>query len=168
MQLRARLAPFALSLVAACAAAAPASQDGGTEGGGAAGGAGAPAGQASIGADCQIDPPATTPLCAQISLCPGLVVERSAFPHCGFKAGGTTIDLQCACDGSLCPMGAVSSCAQAKALLEQTSEGLVCVGIDQGRCTGGPGRTTGGAGTCDQGCASGCGGDPGCLALCGC
>ena len=61
--------------------------------GGATSGASAPGG--GTGVDCVTDPATGVVLCAELSTCPGLSVDPSAFAGCGFRTGGAAIDLEC-------------------------------------------------------------------------
>jgi hypothetical protein len=115
----------------------------------------------------------TTTLCAAIDTCPGVAVDRGAYPDCGFRMGAAgVLDLECFCSDQLCPVGVASSCQQAAALLDGQSELTVCQQVSEERCVplggGADAGGTGGGGTCDPTCRDGCGGDPSCLQLCGC
>src|SRR5579872_5122306 len=76
--------------------------------GGAVGGVGDGGG---AGTGCAPDPQTGTVLCAGVAGCPGLTIDPSAWPSCGFRdTGGTTLDLECLCGDSLCPIGVATSC----------------------------------------------------------
>jgi len=148
-------------------------QDDGTGGSsaGAAGTSGTDAG-APTGVNCGTDPASGVTLCLGLSSCPHVLVDSDQLPGCGYRVNGNTIDLECLCNDSLCPVGSAASCDDAKALLQdQTAQG-VCAGIAEGRCTivsqsvqnGGSNS----ASSCDKSCRSDCSGDPACIRLCGC
>jgi hypothetical protein len=119
------------------------------------------------GAGCGVESTTGATLCTAISLCPKLAVDHDVFPNCGFRIHGQAIDLECACSGALCPVGAPLTCDQAAQLLSGQSEIQVCNQLNEGRCTAGtPAQTS--PSTCDRTCAGECGGDPGCVKLCGC
>jgi hypothetical protein len=110
-------------------------------------------------------------LCAAVSLCPTLSVNRDQFPDCGFRVQGDVLDLECVCNGEICPMGVATSCAQAQQLMSTQTELSVCSQVSEGRCTGGtpaPPSSSGTSGTCDHQCQAQCGGDPSCYQMCGC
>jgi hypothetical protein len=121
------------------------------------------------GAYCGVEPTTGQTLCAAISTCPQVIIDRDLFPNCGYRVNGSALDMQCACDGYLCPMGTPSTCAQAKTLLGQQTEAEICTQVNQGRCLQlkKPGGN-GGSSTCDQTCASECNGNATCRQLCGC
>ncbi len=119
------------------------------------------------GADCI--PLGGATLCTATSMCPDIVVDHDLFPNCGFRIRGTTVDIQCACDGALCPLGTPTTCADATELLQSQSELSVCAQVADGRCTATKATTTTTRSTtCDPSCSSECGNDPTCLKLCGC
>jgi hypothetical protein len=133
----------------------------------------APSGQPEAGpggSDCLQNSAATITLCAQITSCPGVTVDRGAYPDCGFRMGaGAVLDVECVCDDQLCPVGVAASCSQAGMLLDGQSEITVCQQVNESRCVSlGGGADAGGSGTCDTQCRSECSGDPNCLQLCGC
>ncbi len=131
-------------------------------------GIGAYDGAPVTGADCVTDPASRITLCTSLSLCPGLAVDHDVYPDCGFRVSGSTIDLECLCDGYVCPMGAALSCTQARELLLGSTEALICMQVSDGRCAE---RTTTGSGeqrNCDAACAASCSNSPSCLELCGC
>lgn len=145
-----------------------------TQGGGSGNGGGASSGDG--GADAGIETAycgtvgsSTLELCRETSECPGLVVDSDLYPRCGFRVRGGAVDLVCACDDSLCAMGAYTSCAQARALLEGQSELAVCMQVAEGRCAALPtGTSQPAASGCDRVCLSECGGGAGCAEMCGC
>ncbi len=95
-------------------------------------------GGSSVGINCGKDPQTGAELCLGLGSCPGLVVDQNTFPGCGFRVtGGSTIDLECACSGFICPLGTATSCAQAKSLMGNQTYAGVCVQVSEGRCTGG-------------------------------
>lgn len=125
----------------------------------------------ATGSDCITEGQTGATLCTGISTCPGLVVDHDVFPTCGFRPGGAVLDLECACQTSLCPVGVAKTCDDAKKLLAAQNETTVCTQVNEGRCTGGGAPATASSAqkpTCDKQCASECGGAPGCIAMCGC
>ncbi len=122
------------------------------------------------GTGCSQDPQTQVVLCEQISICPGVDVDPGVFPDCGFriKTGSTTLDLECLCGTSVCPIGVPSSCADATQLLSAQNELIVCEELDEGRCIDLAPPTTGTSSSCDKTCESQCGGDPSCMQICGC
>lgn len=122
--------------------------------------------EAMTGLDCAQDELSGAILCAQISFCPEVRVDRDQFPDCGFRIHGDAIDLECGCQGALCSMGSAATCQQAAALLAGQTEPGVCTQVSEGRCFGQP--VPGGSSTCDHGCAADCAGVPSCLQMCGC
>jgi hypothetical protein len=153
-----------LSLLSACAAKTGANADAGA----ASSSSGSAAPQVQ-GAGCGAEATTGATLCTQISLCPKVAVDHDIYPNCGFRIRGQAIDLECACSGSLCPIGAPATCDQAAKLLSAQTEIQVCNQVAEGRCTAAavsPGSS--GGSSCDRTCAGECGGDPGCIRLCGC
>lgn len=118
-----------------------------------------------IGLDCTRDEITGVELCAALTACPGVVVERDRFPHCGFRNRADQIDLVCACDNFVCSMGLASTCQQAKELLATQSELMVCMQMHEGRCleVGTPQPSDP---KCDPVCLSECAGAPSCYQLC--
>jgi hypothetical protein len=152
------------------------SSGGGAASGGAASagsaGASSDAGTATVtGVDCGVDPSSGVALCLGITSCPTVLVDSDQMPGCGYRISGSTIDLECLCNDSLCPVGAAATCADAKALLaDQTSQG-VCASIAEGRCTAvsqAATPTPSTSSSCNTDCRDNCAGDPGCITLCGC
>ncbi|MGH7437857.1 MAG: hypothetical protein ACRENE_19435 [Polyangiaceae bacterium] len=146
------------------------SSGGGTTGGVGDGGA--------AGTGCSADPQTGTVLCSGVVGCPGLAIDPSAWPSCGFRdTGGTSLDLECLCGDSLCPIGVATSCGQASQLLSQQNQLMVCSQIAEQRCVAVPATAVTGAGqdagggvpsTCNQQCIVGCGAAADCLQVCGC
>jgi hypothetical protein len=117
-------------------AGAPASDTGAvsSDDGGADGGT-----KPTNGIDCILEPTTGATLCTSVSMCPSVVVDHDVYPNCGFrmKSGtttSTTMILECACNGALCPVGVPTTCAQAQKLLDDQTEPLVCNQIAEGRC----------------------------------
>jgi hypothetical protein len=147
-----------------------AGDEGGTAGPLADGGAAGPQAQ---GSDCITEPSTGAQICTGLSICPKIVIDHDIYPNCGFRIRGTAIDVECACSGSICPLGTPSTCDQAQALLNGQTEALVCQQINEGRCVAGtpttpPTSSSSGGNTCDKGCLADCAGDPNCARLCGC
>ena len=126
-----------------------------------------------LGAGCGIDSLSGQQLCIATSLCPNVVVDTSAMPHCGFRIKGTSSELVCGCGDSICSMGAFTTCTQAAALLQSQTEGAVCVQVGEGRCSAGTPSTSSSSSsssgsTCDRSCLQECGSGAGCASICGC
>ncbi len=137
-----KIAPLVLALTLAAAGSAACSSnlfgngDAGAGGGAATSDAAATAdAAAATGAGCTDDLGGGLKLCTYISICPTLAVDHDLYPNCGFRIRGQIIDLECVCQGMLCPMGAPTSCTQAAQLMTDQHEILVCQQIDEGRCT---------------------------------
>ena len=166
----------AVTALSACGIAKPADGgDGGTSASDAQvadGGPLTPTG--TMGASCGVDMSTGITLCRAISLCPTLTIDPDVFPDCGFRVtSADIIDIQCACNGALCPMGTATKCADVVALMQSQSQLSVCSQVSEGRCSGGvttpaPTTTGTGTGTCDPQCRAMCAGDPSCFTLCGC
>lgn len=178
-----RVAPLSLFAFAACLVVgcgieqitqggkstdtSPTTTDGGTE-------AAAEAGV--TGAGCGIESGSGTQLCIATSLCPTVVVDTQAFPHCGFRIKAGASELVCACGDALCSMGVFTTCAQAASLLTSQTEQQVCTQVVEGRCSVAPATpgssgtsgTSGGNPSCDKQCLSECGGGGACASICGC
>jgi hypothetical protein len=125
------------------------------------------------GAGCFADPASHVVLCEEVDLCPGVDVDPSAFPNCGFRLGAASpLDLECICGDSLCPLGVPNTCAAVTVLLAPQNALLVCEQVDEGRCLplggGNAGAAAPTSGTCDRECESECAGAPSCIELCGC
>jgi hypothetical protein len=139
-----------------------------------------------VGANCGIESGSGQQLCQATSLCPTLVVDTTAMPHCGFRIKSGATELVCACGEMICSMGAYTTCTQAANLLATQSEQQVCTQLAEDRCspgtapppdgsgssgssgTSGSSGSSGGGGTCDHQCLSECGGGGGCASICGC
>jgi hypothetical protein len=132
----------------------------------------------ATGTGCAPDPTSNITLCTGTTECPGVTVDTSAFPECGFYINGNFVDLVCVCAGYLCPMGAVTSCASASAVLAAANEATVCGEVTTSSCslittTGGSGGTAGSGAAdsgpgCDKTCEAMCAGEPDCIEGCGC
>jgi hypothetical protein len=141
-----------------------------------------------VGGGCGSESTTGTQLCVATSMCPTLVVDTSAMPHCGFRVRNGVPDLVCACGTSLCSMGVFDTCDQASNLLLTQSEAAVCVQVADGRCediSGTPvvaatstssstsstsstsSSASGGTG-CDAQCVKDCGGGEACASVCNC
>ncbi len=130
------------------------------------------------GVGCGADPTTGTVLCVGVSSCASLAFDPSAWPNCGFRVtGGTTLDLECLCGDSLCPIGVATSCDQASELLSSQTQLMVCEQVAEQRCvsvavtaapTGDDAAAPSTPSTCNQTCLVGCGTAPDCLQLCGC
>jgi hypothetical protein len=88
----------------------------------------------AAGIDCIVEPTTGKTLCTGIAACPDVVVDHDVYPNCGFRPG-STLALECACNGSLCPLGIASTCEEAAKLLAAQSESIVCLQVSEGRCT---------------------------------
>jgi len=135
---------------------APGSEDGGVQ-----------------GTQCLADATGQIVLCGGISACPGLLVDPGIFPDCGFRLrAGSALDLECACGDALCPIGAPTTCDDARRLLAAQSALLVCQQVAEERClplgSNQAGSSSGSGGTCDPACEAECAGAPACIQLCGC
>jgi hypothetical protein len=120
------------------------------------------------GTNCGLDPGSGVSLCLGISSCPTVRVDPDQFPDCGYRIAGSTIDLECLCGDSLCPMGTAASCLDAKSLLSEQSAQGVCAAIADGRCQVVQHTSIHSNSTCDPECRAQCSGVPGCITLCGC
>ena len=124
---------------------------------------------AAVGAGCTGDLGGGLKLCTYVSICPTVGVDHDVYPNCGFRLRGDVLDLECVCDGVLCPIGVPATCEQAKELLASQTELAVCAQVNEGRCTtigAGTGTTT--PPSCDRNCSAQCHGDESCIASCGC
>ena len=159
-----------LVLLSSCLQVGKASDSAGDTGAESAGAAnaGSNGGASATGTNCGVDPSSGIALCLGISSCPNARVDPDQFPDCGYRIAGSTIDLECLCGDSLCPMGSAASCLEAKALLAEQSAQGVCAGIAEGRCHVVQGSSHSTASSCDKECRAQCGGVPGCVTLCGC
>lgn len=177
-----RIVPVAIfvlvpCLVAGCALAQLSQGGGGGESaGGSDGGKAGDADGAVRGAGCGIDSLSGAELCVATSLCPNVVVDTQAFPHCGFRIKSGASELVCGCGDAICSMGPFTTCAQAVQLLKSQTEGAVCAQVGEDRCTRGapaPSGSSGASGsgggpTCDHSCLQECGAGAGCASICGC
>jgi hypothetical protein len=105
-------------------------------------------------------------ICADLSSCPGVVIDPNKFPDCGYSVHGDAIDPECLCYGSMCPMGSPGTCADMQALLNSgITAAIVCEEQASGKCTneGAQGEPS----TCDI-CKNNCDGNVTCLQNCGC
>jgi len=144
--------------------------DGGTTGGGAATGGGTTTG-GTTPSNCSVQ--FGVILCLSIPECPGVTVDSTQFPSCGFQANASSFSVVCICNGSqLCPVGAVATCSALPNLLEQRSITDVCnQALTSGACrdlTTTTGGASGTVSTCDRNCAATCNNAPVCLRACGC
>ncbi|MBX3228994.1 MAG: hypothetical protein KIT84_41315 [Labilithrix sp.] len=147
--------------------------------------AGATSDAGYVGGGCGIEQTTGQQLCVATSMCPSLVVDVHAMPHCGFRVRGGAVDLLCACGASLCSMGVFNTCAQAGNLLENQSEAAVCAQVAEGRCLEAPvtpnapaeppvetttssSSTSGAPDPCDRQCVKDCGGGAACASVCNC
>ena len=125
-----------------------------------------------VGAGCGIESGSGQQLCIATSICPNVVVDTGALPHCGFRVKGAASELVCGCGDSVCSMGAFTTCAQAAALLQSQTEAAVCMQVAEGRCFAGTPSTSSSSGsskpTCDRSCLQECGQGAGCASICGC
>lgn len=136
----------------------------------------APAEAGITGAACGVDSESGANLCRATSMCPSVVVDSQALPHCGFRIKNGAAELVCACGQSICSMGPFTTCSQAAGLLTSQTESQVCVQVAEGRCTenagSSSGTTTSSSGssspTCDKTCLAECGGGAACAQVCGC
>ena len=125
-----------------------------------------------LGAGCGIESGSGQQLCIATSLCPKVVVDTTAMPHCGFRIKGGASELVCACGDSICSMGAFSTCTQAASLLQSQTEAAVCAQVGEGRCFAATPSTSSSSSssgsTCDRQCLQECGSGAGCASICGC
>ena len=124
-----------------------------------------------LGAGCGIESGSGQQLCVATSLCPNVVVDTEAMPHCGFRIKGSSSELVCGCGDAVCSMGAFTTCTQAAALLQSQSEGAVCAQVGEGRCFRGTPSTSSSSSSgspCDRSCLQECGSGAGCASICGC
>jgi hypothetical protein len=103
-------------------------------------------------------------ICTDVSLCPGVSIDQTKFPQCGYSVHDDAIDPECLCYGMMCPMGAPGSCTDMAGILASTSWDAVCQQYAGGHCLdiAGSGQTA--CAVCKQNCA----GNPACLSSCGC
>jgi hypothetical protein len=136
---------------------------------------GGPAGVQGTG--CTTNPDLGIPLCTSTTSCPSIVIDERTFPNCGWRILNGNADLQCDCNGLMCPIGTPTTCAQAATILQGQTEQTICAQLSDGRCIQPTAATSTGTGTgsgggtpssCDQNCAADCSGNPTCLTMCGC
>lgn len=183
-----RIAPAVAFVLAACLAAGCALAQLIQSGGGGssetaaatadAGGDAAAAEPTVKGAGCGIESGSGAQLCIATSLCPTVVVDTQALPHCGFRIKAGSSELVCGCGESICSMGTFTTCAQAAQLLVTQTESAVCAQVAEERCTTPPPAPAGSSGSsgassssgapCDKQCLQECGGGGGCASICGC
>ncbi len=125
------------------------------------------------GTNCGTEVTTGVVLCTGVTSCADITVDQTALIGCGFRInGGDAYDLECGCNGYLCPLGAPTTCAEATQLLSNQLVSEVCEQVSEGHCTQPGGTTTttttGTTSTCDQTCASMCVGAAPCLQMCGC
>ena len=149
---------------------------------GADAGAGADAG--FVGGGCGFESTTGAQLCTATTMCPTLVIDTAAMPHCGFRLRNGVPDLVCACGTNICPMGIFDTCLQANDILTKQTEANVCAQVaDQGRClaqtapattpvndtkTSSSSSTSSGGTGCDTQCVKDCGGGAACASVCNC
>ncbi|HEY2404975.1 MAG TPA: hypothetical protein VGI10_03185 [Polyangiaceae bacterium] len=121
----------------------------------------------ATGVNCGTDPSSGVTLCEGISSCPDEPIDQGQYPGCGYRIRGNTLDLECLCGDSLCPIGVALNCDQARSLLADQSALAVCAGVSEDRCTALAVVPTNSS-NCDTACRDECAGDPGCAVLCGC
>lgn len=145
--------------------------------------AGASADAGFVGGGCGLESTTGAELCIATTMCPTLVVDTQATPHCGFRLRNGVPDLVCACGTSICSMGVFDTCLQAASLLADQTEAAVCAQVPDGRClemtppttpivdqqsTSSSSSTSGGGTGCDTQCVKDCGGGAACAAVCNC
>ena len=118
------------------------------------------------GVDCLQEASTGATICSENTLCPKTIVDHEVYPSCGFRIVGTLLDIECACEGYLCPLGTATTCAQAASLMESQTQWSVCSQVDEGRCTKGSGTATT-TKTCDEDCRIKCTTNE-CEQRCGC
>jgi hypothetical protein len=140
----------------------------GTTGAGTSSGGGDDGG--SGGTNCALDPASQVVLCEETAACPGVSVDPTALPGCGFRVGPSGgIDPECLCSGSLCPIGVPTTCAQAAQLLAGQNLLQVCQQVSEGRCVQVVAPDAGAVGPgCDRTCQAECGAAADCVQICGC
>ncbi len=109
---------------------------------------------------------ASTQICSEITSCPGVTIDRSVFAECGYVVHDDTIDPECLCSGSLCPMGAPGTCADMQQILANTTVAQVCNQYASGKCLN-EGSIGGPSADCEL-CKANCDGNAACIANCGC
>lgn len=144
--------------------------------------AGAAADAGFVGGGCGTESTTGAQLCTATTMCPTLVVDTQAMPHCGFRIRNGVPDLVCACGTNICPMGIFDTCLQASDILTKQTEASVCAQVaEQGRCleqtapaatpvndTKTASSSSGGGTGCDTQCVKDCGGGAACASVCNC
>jgi hypothetical protein len=102
-------------------------------------------------------------LCQTNSLCPGLQMDATAFPNCGFEIHGAYIDPECLCAGQICSVGTPNTCAEAQQLFSAVSVDEVCAKAAAMHCY----DPALGSISC-QVCKDDCNGNAQCIHNCGC
>lgn len=173
--------PLTVSILGACALPKLTTGD---EGASAASSTDAGASDAGfVGGGCGTESSTGAQLCTATTMCPTLVVDTQAMPHCGFRLRNGVPDLVCTCGTSICSMGVFDTCLQAANLLANQTEASVCAQISEGRClevtpgsapvvdqtkSSSSSSTSSGGTGCDQQCVKDCGGGAACAAVCNC
>jgi hypothetical protein len=138
-----------------------------------------------VGGGCGVESNTGAQLCTATTMCPTLVVDVQAMPHCGFRLRGGVPDLVCACGTSLCSMGVFDTCLQAASLLTDQTEASVCAQLSEGRCleitttattpvndqttsSSSSSSSSGANPACDTQCVKDCGGGAACASVCNC
>lgn len=134
-----------------------------------------------VGGGCGTESTTGQQLCTATTMCPTLVIDVQAMPHCGFRLRNGVPDLVCACGTSICSMGVFDTCLQAASLLTNQTESSVCSQIGDGRCleitttpttttaaTSSSSSTSSGGTGCDTQCVKDCGGGEACASVCNC
>jgi hypothetical protein len=122
------------------------------------------------GTNCGTDPDTSAVLCLGSTVCPGLTMDTSVFPGCGFRVNGAAVDIECSCSGWLCPLGA-TSCSDAQSKMMAENYSVVCSQLGTAACVQGKpvaSSSSSSGGTCDTTCRDECAGEPNCIQLCGC
>lgn len=120
---------------------------------------------------CSGDPGTGVILCSSTASCPSVLIDRDAYPSCGFRPGLGALNPVCLCSGYICPLGSASSCQEAQALIANQTVLQVCSQVSEGRCLAtstASGRMDSGLPACDRDCLRRCGAAPECKTLCGC
>jgi hypothetical protein len=125
------------------------------------------------GTNCTTDQELGIQLCASTTSCPSVVVDNEQFPGCGWRITNGVADLQCDCNGLMCPIGTPTTCAQAASLLQEQTQLIVCQQLGEGRCVppvapAASSSSSSSGSSCDQNCAADCSNNPSCLQMCGC
>jgi hypothetical protein len=103
-------------------------------------------------------------ICSEITSCPGLTIDRTKFPDCGYSVHGNVLDPECLCYGSMCPMGAPQTCTDMQGLLSTVTIDGICAQYASGKCL-----NEGAIGGTDCSvCEANCNGNIACVQACGC